>query len=456
MSKTGISEQFSSQENISVKIIIMKTSNQIIPTDGMVITTDIQLKPGVYVLPHGLRIASDGVTLEGNNALIIGQQRQGNGITIEGHKGVTVKNIRVQEYYHGIFAHRCTDLEVSGCQLTSTAEVPHNTIFLDIWLPASKAYGSGILLREVNDSLVCENDLSHQMNGLLSYQCRNLTVEHNLANYCSGWGFHLYNTCDSLFEENCADYCCRYQPRGERHGHMGADAAGFLIIYKSCNNIFRQNYARLGGDGFFLAGLTPEFEPVGCDDNLFEGNDGSYSPNIAFEATFSRGNRYHDNLANYCNYGFWLGFSREFTLTGNQMVGNHQAGVAVENGFGFRVKANSFQGNGHGVLLWSKHIRGFAQAVPENDTSYNWLIEENNFNGDNKAIRIAANQDHGIRPLSPSGEWGTAAPPPHDHTIRGNTIQHSRLAIELADVKDTTLEDNLLEHNHQDLFEHAT
>lgn len=138
------------------------------------------------------------------------------------------------------------------------------------------------------------------------------------------------------------------------------------------------------------------------------------------------------------------------------MVGNHQAGVAVENGFGFRVKANSFQGNGHGVLLWSKHIRGFAQAVPENDTSYNWLIEENNFNGDNKAIRIAANQDHGIRPLSPSGEWGTAAPPPHDHTIRGNTIQHSRLAIELADVKDTTLEDNLLEHNHQDLFEHAT
>ena len=43
---------------------------------------------------------------------------------------------------------------VSGNQITATAEVPPNTIFLDIWLPAEKAYGGAILLRNVTDSTV--------------------------------------------------------------------------------------------------------------------------------------------------------------------------------------------------------------------------------------------------------------------------------------------------------------
>lgn len=431
----------------------MSKSNQVVPTDGMVITTDTVLRPGVYMLPKGISIAADGVTLDGSQAILLGNHRQGRGLRLQSVNGVTVKNLRLAEYEHGIYAQGCSDLEIFACQITSTAEVPHNTIFLDIWLPADKAYGGGILLREVSDSRIIENDLSHQMNGLLTYRCRNLTVQNNQANYCSGFGFHLYNTCDSLFEENSADYCCRYEPRGERLGHMGADAAGFLIVYSSCRNIFRRNNARLGGDGFFLAGLTPDFAPVGCDDNLFEENDGSYSPNIAFEATFSRGNRFHKNFANHCNYGFWMGFSRQFILEDNYMIGNHQAGIAVENGFGFQVQENTFQENGHGVLLWSKHIPGFARAVPENDTSYAWLIENNTFTGDRKAIRIAADQDHGIRPLAPSGEWGTPAPPPHDHTIRENKIQQCRIGIELVGVKNSYLEGNIFADNVSDLFD---
>jgi parallel beta-helix repeat protein len=433
----------------------MNNSKQVIPTDGMVITTDTILRPGAYVLPNGISIAADGVTLDGNQALLLGSQRQGRGLSLKGLEGVTVKNLRLAEYEHGIHAHQCTELEISGCQITSTAEVPHNTIFLDIWLPVEKAYGGGILLWEVSNSRITGNDLSHQMNGLLTYDCRELIVRDNVANYCSGYGFHLYKTSESLFEDNFADFCCRYQPRGERYGHMGADATGFLIVYSSCRNVFRNNYARLGGDGFFLAGLTPDFEPVGCDDNLFEGNDGSYSPNIAFEGTFSCGNRYLNNLANHCNYGFWLGFSRQFTLEGNQMIGNDQAGIAVENGFGGQVRNNTFQDNAHGILLWSKHIPGFAQAVPENNTSYDWLIENNTLTGDGKAIRIVADQDHGIRPLAPSGEWGTPAPKPHDHTIRENNIKHSRVAVELLGVENTILDRNSLDGNVADLIEQA-
>jgi len=224
---------------------------------------------------------------------------------------------------------------------------------------------------------------------------------------------------------------------------MGADAAGFLIIFNSSHNIFRRNLARLGGDGFFLAGLSPAFQPVPCNDNLFEENDASWSPNIAFEATFSAGNVYRNNFANHCNYGFWLGFSSHGILEDNQMIGNDQAGIAVENGFDFQVRRNLFQDNQHGVLLWSKHIPEFLPAVPGNQTSYNWLIEQNEFTHNNTAVCIAANRDHGIRPYRvPEGQTLSGWLRPHDHLLRTNQFRDNRIGVETHAADQTLLEGN--------------
>ncbi len=415
----------------------------ITPTDSLYLTENTLLHPGVYYIPNGLIIAEDGITLDGNGALLIGKDHNGYGVSLQNRRGVTVKNLRLANYLHGIYAKNCADLTITTCTVRDTQEVPANTIFLDIWLPADRAYGSGIMLVDTHDSLVSRNDLQHQMNGMLSYGCRGLTVRGNNASYCSGWGFHLYATSHSLYEENVADYCCRWQPRGGRNGHMGADAAGFLIIYSSSHNIFRRNLARMGGDGFFLAGLSPEYEPVPCNHNLFEENDGSWSPNIAFEATFSAGNIYRKNLANHCNYGFWLGFSRDGLIEDNQINCNRRAGIAVENGFNFQVRDNLFQDNEHGILLWSKHIPEFLEAVPENTTSNLWIIERNTFQHNNTAIRIAANQDHGIRPYKvPEGEDPTKWMLPRDHLIRQNTFRGNRLGIESVYAERTIAEGN--------------
>ncbi len=78
-----------------------------------------------------------------------------------------------------------------------TTEIQSNTLFLDIWKPAADAYGGAIFLEQVTDANIHDNDLQHQMNGILSYQCRNLKMTNNLANYCSGFGFHLFETSDS-------------------------------------------------------------------------------------------------------------------------------------------------------------------------------------------------------------------------------------------------------------------
>lgn len=409
--------------------------------NGLRIEKDTQLEPRVYLLPEGITIDSDNVVLDGQGATILGMNKTGEGVRVSGRKNIVIKNLRVMNAYHGISIQKSRGIEISNCTVTSTAEIPSNTLFLDIWKPVSDAYGAGIFLNEVPDARIHNNDLQHQMNGILSYHCKNLEVVHNLANYCSGFGFHLYDTSDSTFAENYADYCCRYY-LSDSGSHLGADATGFLIIYKSCNNIFRRNYARLGGDGFFLAGLTPDGIDVGCNHNLFEENDASYSPNNAFEGVFSKGNIYRANKANHSNYGFWLGFSSDCTLTNNQIYNNRQAGIAVENGVHFEVRENDFQSNAHGILIWSRSYE-FLKNVPNiNSTSSDWLIERNRLIQNKKAIRIAANQNHGIQPIK-----GTPATIlPRNHQILNNEMRDNVIGVELEKARDTQLHGNTLEN----------
>lgn len=410
--------------------------------NGLKITKDTQLESRVYLLSEGITIIADNVTLDGQGATIMGLDKTGRGIDIAGRKNILIKNLRILNYYHGISIQQSTGIEIQNCTITSTAEIPANTLFLDIWKHANDSYGGAIYLEAVTEAKIHDNDLQHQMNGVLSYQCNGLDVHHNNASYCSGFGFHLFETCDSVFEDNYADYCCRYY-LSESSSYLGADAAGFLIVFKSCNNKFRRNYARLGGDGFFLAGLTPDGIDVGCNNNLFQENDASYSPNNAFEGVFSRGNIYERNKANHSNYGFWLGFSSDCTIRGNQIYHNRQAGIAVENGVHFEVADNDIQNNTHGILIWTRFY-DFLKTVPNiNATSSDWRIERNRLIQNKKAIRIAANQNHGVRSLD--REKSPIAP--NNHILQNNDIRDNVIGVELENAKDTRLNENTL-NNH--------
>jgi parallel beta-helix repeat protein len=417
--------------------------------NGLTINKDTKLEPQVYLLPEGITIDSDNVTLDGNGATIMGTDRTANqGIKISGRKNITIKNLRVLNYYHGISIKKSGKIEIYSCTITSTAEIQSNTLFLDIWKPVTDSYGGAIFLEQVTDARIHDNDLQHQMNGILSYQCKRLQVINNLANYCSGFGFHLFETSDSTYANNYADYCCRYYLT-DTGSHLGADATGFLVVFKSCNNVFKKNYARLGGDGFFLAGLTPNGIDVGCNNNLFQENDASYSPNNAFEGVFSKGNVYQENKANYSNYGFWLGFSSECTIRDNQILNNRQAGIAVENGVGFKVIENDIQNNTHGILIWSRFY-DFLRTVPNiNPTSSDWLIERNRLIQNKKAIRIAANQNHGIRAL----DRELSSIPPNNHIIQNNEIRDNMMGIELEKAKDTRMDRNVLNNQIANLRE---
>jgi nitrous oxidase accessory protein NosD len=93
----------------------------------MIITENTTLESGVYYLPEGITIAAGGITLDGNGAVLVGSNREGHGVTVRGQDGVTIKNLRLRDYYHGIYAEDASDLTITECQITSTAEVAPNT-----------------------------------------------------------------------------------------------------------------------------------------------------------------------------------------------------------------------------------------------------------------------------------------------------------------------------------------
>lgn len=394
----------------------------------MVLTNSYRLEEGLQIVPQGITIAADGITLDGGGAVLAGLRTGGPGIRIANRSGVVIRNLEISGFRHGIEILGSADVLLENIRISGTAETPHNSVFLNIFHAPGEMPGA-VLVRDCAGIRLAGCDLSHQMCGLLSYDSRSLDVRNSLANYCSGFGFYLSGTSESRFENNYADFCCRWQPREGGAGHMGADAAGFVLVRGSSRNSFLRNFARMGGDGFFLAGLTHDRVSLPCNDNIFIGNDASWSPNIGFEATFSAGNVFEENIAERCNYGFWLGFSRGNRLAGNSIRFNRQAGIAVENGVEMTAESNRITHNGNGVLLWSKRIPDFDKAVPENDTSRDWEISGNEFTANGAAIRIAADQDHGVAPFTANGP----AAPLGKHRINGNRYAHNRIDLDVPD-----------------------
>ncbi|MCD6331816.1 MAG: right-handed parallel beta-helix repeat-containing protein, partial [Bacteroidales bacterium] len=97
-----------------------------------------------------------------------------------------------------------------------------------------------------------------------------------------------------------------------------SDCAAILLIVSN-NNTVEYNDLTYSGDGVFLG----QYEHSGVpNNNYFAYNDCSFSPHNAIEATFADGNIYKYNKCNYSHYGFWLGYSFNSLVEGNEIIGN--------------------------------------------------------------------------------------------------------------------------------------
>lgn len=417
--------------------------NTIRPTSGMIITEDTRFEPGVYPLEKGVTIAADGITLEGAGAHLIGISHKGVGIHLQGVQNVTIKNVQLSGFYHGIRSADCQSLTITHCIIKDTLDYIPDVEGMNIWREPVRTYGGAILLEGVRYSHVVENDLSHQMIGVMAYYCREIELSGNLADHNTRFGFLLYETSHCTLKDNKADFCGRMPSKPGLSGDKDVEAAGFLLLHNSSQNTFIRNSARLGENGFHLAGLTPDLDRVPCNNNHFELCDGSNNMSCAFETAYCQNNVFINNQANLSNYGFRIRFGLETEISGNTIQGNRRAGIAAENSAHCQVENNTVQDNQYGVLLWTKPNPKLLTLLPGNDTSKFWDIQGNSLHRNHTGIRIAANQDQGFLPLmNLQGENPETYLRPHDHEIRLNDISGNRIGIQTVHCDRTVVQDN--------------
>ncbi|MBK9123982.1 MAG: right-handed parallel beta-helix repeat-containing protein [Chloroflexi bacterium] len=411
----------------------------VVPENGMVVTESTRLAPGVYVLPNGLSIGADGVTLEGEDTQIISGAKTGAGISVQGHSNVTVRGLYLSGYYHAVRADACRDLVIENVTVRNTAEVDGITTFVYLWktldwLEVEKAYGGAILLNNVQGGAVRGCDLQHQMNGLMMYRCSGLMVEDNNASFNSGWGVYLHDSSDNVVQDNQIDFCNRVYRRPEDGSvRVEADAAAIVLVINSSRNKVLRNSCLCGGDGIFVAGYYHPGGVTPCNDNLFEDNDCRLSPNNAIESTFSKGNVFRRNNCSRSNYGFWMGYSWDNVLEDNIIEFNRFVGIAAEHAYDFTIRNNSIRLNGEGIRLWTRGGEVLPHW-PGHEVPYNFDIEDN---------MIESNG------LGFDGTTGDESPDAQSHNfrLRGNTFRDNRVGARFGRARDCTVEGNTFAAN---------
>ena len=323
----------------------------------MKVISSTALEPRLYTKESAgeeaiVEISADGIRLDLAAAVLDGEDSQGWGIYIHDCADVEIVNGTVKGFFYGIRAERVQRLTVRNCVVADNHN-PRDVGWLDDTdRPNEDGFGGGVYLREVNDSRMESNALNDNFNGIDLVRCERTVIKGNDCSSSGNVGIHLLGSSDNVIEDNRADHCVRFT---DRFWNDTADSAGILLEEYSHRNRITDNTMRYSGDGFFIRANNRH----GCNDNYVARNDASFSPNNAFEAVFSEGNVFEENVASFSNYGFWLGFSRNTTVRANSIQKNRLDGVAIEHGSHNTIEENEIDGNRNGIRLWADdHLAG--------------------------------------------------------------------------------------------------
>lgn len=421
---------------------------------GLVITRSVTVTPGVYRLPASasldsavIAVRGDDITVDFGGATMQGQdpgadpdQAAGVALRIEGGHNIRILNARIRGYRIAILARGTRRLDlidndagynwkprlynlIEHESLVDWLSFHHNE--KDEWL----RYGAAFYLDGVSGGEISGNRVVQGMNGLLLARSDSLRIQDNNFSFNSGLGIGLYRSSDNTIVHNRLDYNVRgYSHRFYRRGQ---DSAGLLLYEQSNRNIVAWNSATHGGDGLFLwAGQsTMDTGEGGANDNLFYGNDFSFAPANAMEATFSR-NAFVANRAEGSDYGLWGGYSYGSKVIGNCFIRN-RIGVAIEHGQDNVIAANRFHGDSLAISLWANPIQPSDWGYPKHrDTkSRDYRIERNVFAGNR--LTIQAKNSSGVAATAndslPAASGACAAPALRE--------EESRLAPNLTGVE---------------------
>lgn len=380
---------------------------------GLVITYSVRIVPKTYRLTRGgghapMTVRGDNITVDFQGATLDGRVPGAlpdvagdTAIRIEGGRNIRILNARIRGYKVAILARGTQGLTLRGNDLSNNWKprlyslVEHESLAdwlsfhhneKDEWL----RFGAAIYLADVTGGEIRENRVVQGMNGLLLVRSNGLAIRANNFSFNSGLGIGLYRSSDNTIVHNRLDYNVRGY--SHRFYSRGQDSADLLLYEQSSRNVVANNSATHGGDGVFLwAGQsTMDSGTGGANDNMFVGNDFSFSTANGIEATFSR-NLFFGNRVVGNEYGVWGGYSFSSRIVGNDFRDN-RTGIAIEHGQDNRITENSFTRDSTAIRLWADSIEPSDWGYPKHhDTRSRDYRIANNVFVDNRTVMNVRN-----------------------------------------------------------------
>jgi parallel beta-helix repeat protein len=213
----------------NVHLTEASSSTIYIRTDGSVdpVTTLIRRNGNRYVLTGNIRTAldNDGIVIEMSNVTFDGGDYtiQGavlfsysKGICLSKRSNVTIRNVRVDSFYYGIYAENCSNNEVVGNNMTNNSE--------------------GIEFSGSSNNRVSGNTLTKNDRGIVSYySSSNVIAENSLAN--NNYGILLVKSINCTIAGNSL---------------MGSNRDGVCFVSSSGNSVVDNNVTGSSKNGVFL------------------------------------------------------------------------------------------------------------------------------------------------------------------------------------------------------------
>lgn len=251
-------------------------------------TWDLSTKTCVLNLDlyETIQIDSDNVTLDGNNHLVEGTYT-GSGIYINGKSGVTIKNIRINNFYYSLFLVSVTN-----------SVIDHNTL-----VKLGIKNGSGVYLVGSNNNVISNNLVSSNGNdgivlGNSSFNQikNNTTNENNSGIYIGDNSSTNIVTANSASGNSCGICLSLSVGNTLSNNNLTANQWG-LYVYNSSLNAISGNSLTGNTRNFFLnGGLNDHFNNTIDTSNLLDGKPLYYIKNAV--------NQVYDNALNagslYC------------------------------------------------------------------------------------------------------------------------------------------------------------
>lgn len=393
--------------------------NIVVTEDNAVIRESciVDIPPGVVIFDTDgngvLQIEADDITvrfastseLRGAARSAPGNELRGVGIRINGHKNVRIEDAKVHGFKNGLVAIDADGLFITGGDFSDNYRQRLKSTRAgesgEDWLYPHHnderkwrdEYGGAVCIENAKNVTVRRIKVRRGQNGILLDRVEDSFIYDNDCSFLSGWGLALWMSSRNQIQRNAFDFCVR--GHFEDVYNRGQDSAGILCFEQSNENVFAENSATHGGDGFFgFAGraaigetwwnqererlrkatgrdqvdnlIKPEPEMArelsarGCNGNILIGNDFSYASAHGIELTFSETNQILKNrIVENAICGFWGGYSsgtliaeNTFARNGGMGYGLERGAINMEHAADNLILRNDFVNNKCAIHLW--------------------------------------------------------------------------------------------------------